>query len=87
MELVYKSDHLYSCLLIFWIAVGAIWLLPMKLRLKKKYGADKDNEDILALAREGNSEAKRMVTHTKLYVVLAATTAVFIFCCIELIKF
>lgn len=42
-----------------WVAVGAIWLLPMKLKLLRRVG-NLNNDQIIQLAKAGDAEAQSL---------------------------
>ena len=46
---------------------GAIfgWLFPLKLKLARKHGLDKNNEYFRRLAREGDVDAKRLCSGSR----------------------
>lgn len=54
------------------------WLFPMKIRLIKKYGPDKNNAFFVRLAKEGNPEAKRLVSGSRKLLIFGVIGAIII---------
>jgi hypothetical protein len=57
-------------LLISLFVYGLAVLLPKKLALVKKYGADKSNQDLIALAKQGNEDLAQFYKQSKIYLLL-----------------
>jgi hypothetical protein len=61
-------------LLFLEVALAAIDLLPRKVRLLKKVGLSKTNDDLIRLAQTGDKEAGELYRRTKLWLWLMIPT-------------
>lgn len=63
-------------LLIGSILYAAIWLFPQKIKLIHKYGKDKTNDDLIALAKNGNSDVQKLLKKSRVTLGVAITSGV-----------
>lgn len=55
---------------------GLTVMLPMKISLAKKYGLDKNNQDLINIAKSGNEELMRFYKKSKLFLLFSVISGV-----------
>jgi hypothetical protein len=59
-----------------WVVLGVVWLLPKKLALVKRVGPRATNDDLVRLAKAGDTEAQELRKLTWYYMGLGVFLAV-----------
>jgi hypothetical protein len=68
MNLLASIKLLLLLVLLGSLAFAVFAVLPQKVRLLKRVGANKTNDDLIALATQGDPEAKQLRTRTRWFI-------------------